>query len=65
MHTLPDEDMQVNFGSVGQLHNPTSGHIRTLYASVATLFFSRHQYAELVFDQKIATWIGLYRRAFE
>jgi hypothetical protein len=28
------------------------------------LSHSRHQYAELVFDQKIATWIGLHQRAF-
>jgi hypothetical protein len=32
---------------------------------VATLSYSRHQYAELVFDQKIPTWIALHRRAFE
>ncbi len=32
---------------------------------VATFCYSRHQYAELVFDQKVITWIGLHRRAFE
>ena len=32
---------------------------------VATLGYSRHQYAELVFDQKTATWIALHKRAFE
>jgi hypothetical protein len=32
---------------------------------VATLCYSRHQYAELVFDQKVPTWIGLHRHAFE
>jgi len=31
---------------------------------VATLGFSRHQYAEIVFDQKVNTWIGLHQRAF-
>jgi hypothetical protein len=30
-----------------------------------TLAFSRHQYAEVVKDQKIATWLGCHRRAFE
>ncbi len=39
--------------------------LRPAYVFVATLSFSRHQYAELVFDQKIPTWIGLHRRAFE
>jgi transposase len=65
VHTQPGEEMQVDFGSVGQLYDPATGRIRTAYTFVATLGFSRHQYAELVFDQKIATWIGLHRRAFE
>lgn len=65
VHTAPGEEMQVDFGSVGPLLDPLSGRIRTAYAFVATLSFSRHQYAELVFDQKTPTWIGLHRRAFE
>lgn len=32
---------------------------------VMTLAFSRHQYAEIVTDQKTATWLGCHRRAFE
>ena len=65
VHTPAGEEMQVDFGSVGQLFDPASGRMRTAYAFVATLCFSRHQYAELVFDQKVVTWIGLHRRAFE
>jgi len=65
VHTAPGEEMQVDFGSVGQLYDPVSERLRTAYAFVATLSFSRHQYAELVFDQKIATWIALHRRALE
>nr|WP_232502920.1 IS21 family transposase [Solidesulfovibrio magneticus] len=30
-----------------------------------TLAWSRHQYAEIVRDQKIETWLGCHRRAFE
>ena len=30
-----------------------------------TLSCSRHQYAELVFDQSVATWLRLHRAAFE
>jgi hypothetical protein len=30
-----------------------------------TLSYSRHQYAELVFDQTVATWLRLHRAAFE
>jgi transposase len=65
VHSEPGEEMQVDFGSVGKLFDPGSGRIRTAYVFVATLCYSRHQYAELVFDQKTATWIGLHRRAFE
>ena len=64
VHTPAGEAMQVDFGSVGQLFDPATGRLRTAYVFVATLGFSRHQYAELVFDQKVATWIGVHRRAF-
>jgi transposase len=30
-----------------------------------TLGFSRHQYAEIVFDQRVETWLALHMRAFE
>jgi transposase len=65
VHTAPGEEAQVDFGSVGSLYDPIRGCPRPAYVFVATLSFSRHQYAELVFDQKIPTWIGLHRRAFE
>jgi transposase len=64
VHTDPGEDMQVDFGSVGQLYDPASKRLRTAYVFVATLGYSRHQYAELVFDQKVATWIALHKRTF-
>jgi transposase len=65
VHTPAGEELQVDFGAVGQLFDPASGRIRTAYVFVATLCYSRHQYAELVFDQKVTTWIGLHRRALE
>jgi len=65
VHTAPGEEAQVDFGSVGKLYDPSSGRARTAYVFVATLCYSRHQYAELVFDQKVPTWIGLHQRAFE
>jgi transposase len=64
VHCEPGEEMQVDFGNVGDLFDPKTGKVRPAYAFVATLSHSRHQYAELVFDQKIATWIGLHQRAF-
>ncbi len=65
VHSEPGEEGQVDFGSVGQLYDPASGRLRRAYVFVATLCYSRHQYAEIVFDQKTSTWIGLHRRAFE
>ena len=65
VHTAPGEEMQVDFGSVGQLYHPGEGCLRPACVFVATLCYSRHQYAELVFDQKTPTWIALHRRAFE
>lgn len=65
METGPGEEAQVDFGSVGQLVDLRRGVARLAYVFVMTLCFSRHQYAELVFDQKIATWVGCHRRAFD
>jgi transposase len=65
VHSEPGEDMQVDFGSVGQLYDPVTKRMRTAYVFVATLGYSRHQYAELVFDQKVAIWIALHKRTFE
>lgn len=65
VHTGPGEELQVDFGSVGLLFDPHAGRPRKAYVFVATLSFSRHQYAELVFDQKTPTWVALHRRAFE
>ncbi len=65
VHTAPGEEAQVDFGGVGQLYDPSKGQTRYAYVFVATLSYSRHQYAEIVFDQKTVTWIGLHRRAFE
>jgi transposase len=29
-----------------------------------TLCWSRHQYAEIVWDQRVETWLACHRRAF-
>jgi transposase len=65
VQTAPGEEAQIDFGSAGKLVDPRDGVLRTAYVFVMTLSFSRHQYAELVMDQKIATWVALHRRAFE
>lgn len=55
VHTAAGEEMQVDFGYVGKLYDPKSQRIRNAYVFVGTLGYSRHQYAEIVFDQKIPT----------
>ena len=65
VQTAPGEEAQVDFGPVGLLYDPATDRLRPAFAFVATLSYSRHQYCELVFDQKVPTWIALHRRAFE
>lgn len=65
VQTGPGEEAQVDFGSAGPLLDPRSGRLRPAYVFVLTLGFSRHQYAELVFDQTVATWVACHRHAFE
>ena len=65
VHREPGEEAQVDFGSAGELFDPRKGEPRRAHAFVATLSYSRHMYAELVFDQKVPTWIACHRHAFE
>lgn len=65
VHSAPGEEAQVDFGAAGQFVDPRTGQARPAHVFVLTLSYSRHQYAELVFDQKIATWIACHRAAFE
>ena len=51
----PGEEAQVDFGYAGQFLDPESGHVRRAWVFVMTLSCSRHQYAELVFEQTIET----------
>src|SRR5712692_3864467 len=61
----PGTEAQVDFGFAGQLLDPESARVRRAWVFVMTLSCSRHQYAELVFDQTIDTWLRLHRAAFD
>lgn len=61
----PAEAAQVDFGSGPEFVDTATGEIRKSWFFVMTLCFSRHQYAELVLDQKVETWLACHRRAFE
>jgi transposase len=60
----PGEEGQVDFGYAGRTIDPLTGELRRTWAFVMTLSWSRHQYVEFVFDQKIETWLRLHRNAF-
>lgn len=61
----PGEEAQVDFGYAGLLSDPQTHELRRAWAFVMTLSWSRHQYVEFVFDQKLPTWLLLHRHAFE
>ena len=65
VETSPGEEAQVDFGYAGPFYDPTSERMRKAWVFVMTLGYSRHQYAELVFDQKVETWVELHVRALE
>jgi transposase len=62
---LPAEAAQVDFGAGPTIVDVHTGEVMKTWIFVMTLAFSRHQYAEVVRDQTVATWLACHRRAFE
>lgn len=65
IETAPGEVAQVDFGDVGTLFDPVSQTVRRAYVFTMVLGWSRHMYAEFVFDQTLPTWLVLHQHAFE
>lgn len=65
IETAPGQQAQVDFGGAGKMRDPATGRLRQAWCFVMTLCWSRHQYVEFVFDQRMETWIGCHRRALE
>jgi transposase len=65
VETRPGEEAQVDFGYAGRMMDPVSGQLRKAWGFVMTLSWSRHQYVEFVWDQKVETWLRCHRNAFE
>lgn len=63
--TAPGEVAQVDFGYAGKRYDPQRGVLRKSWLFVMTLGFSRRSFCELVFDQKVETWVRLHIQAFE
>lgn len=60
----PGAEAQVDFGYAGLSVDPHSGAVRKTWVFAMVLAYSRHLYAELVFDQRIATWLLCHQHAF-
>lgn len=61
----PGSEAQVDFGYAGLQIDPATGRLRKSWVLVLVLAFSRHTYAEVVFDQRVETWLLCHRHALE
>ena len=61
----PGESAQVDFGQGPVIKDVMTGMEVKTWFFVMVLSWSRHQYAELVTNQTVQTWLGCHRRAFE
>jgi len=62
IHTLPGEEAQVDFGYVGLTYY--KGKMRKTYIFNMRLSYSRLDYYEIVYDQKVETFIRCHINAF-
>jgi transposase len=60
----PGSEGQVDFGYAGVTIDPRTGAERRTWLFVLVLSWSRHLYAELVFDQRVETWLLCHVHAF-
>ena len=61
----PGDAVQVDFGRGPELVDTRTGELGLSWVFVMTLCWSRHQYAAIVEDQTVWTWLACHRRAFE
>lgn len=62
--TAPGDVAQVDFFYVGKLLDPAAGKLRKCWAFTMVLADSRHMFVDLVFDQRILTWLRVHNAAF-
>lgn len=65
VETEPGDVAQVDFGYVGHLWDPEAKMVRRAWVFVMVLGYSRHVFAQVVFDQKATTWVRLHIEAFK
>ena len=64
MHHAPGEEAQVDFFQGPPTFDSTRGQWRRPWVFRMTLCHSRHGYEEAIWDQKLASFLGLHERAF-
>ena len=64
IEVAPGNEAQVDFGYAGRHLDPTTGQLRKSWVFVTVLSWSRHSYAEVVFDQRVETWLLCHAHAF-
>jgi len=64
VETDPGDVAQVDFGYAGHLWDPDGKLLRRAWVFVMVLGYSRHLFAQIVFDQKAETWGRLHVEAF-
>lgn len=65
MDFAPGEAAQVDFGAGPVMVDLCTGEKVKTWFFLMTLCWSRHQYAELILNQKVDTWLACHRHAFE
>ncbi len=65
LHTLPGEQVQVDFGYAGMTYDPISKKDKRTHAFVMTLSYSRLRFVTFVYKQDIETWIHCHVEAFK
>jgi hypothetical protein len=65
MEFAPGDAAQVDFGAGPLIVDTRTGEVRKTWIFIMTLAWSRHIYAEFIWDQSVATWLSCHRRSFE
>ena len=62
LNTLPGEEAQVDFGYIGTIK--VNEKHKKAWVFVMTLSYSRYMYCDIVFNQKVKTFIDCHKNAF-
>ncbi len=65
IEVLPGSELQVDYAHVGLIYDPAIGRRRKVYAFIATLSHSRHQFVEYVYRQTKESFVASHIRTFE